>query len=344
MKSFLEFLLLNEGGNVKVTYQGNEVGADSINLEKRSRTDVQNDIHGFLSDLHDHVNKNHGVSLFGKNKTGLKKKTIFSGSTKPLMDKDITDNEYVHGMGKKEVGDIDTMVRGEHIVKGGPLESSLKPGSQFGKFTVAGTKRVGTQLHAIIRHNETGNHHQVDFATADYDGEHPSEFAQVGTNSHPEDMRSGLKGVDHKHLWNAAIKASSGFHGRVVDRKGNVKEEGFLPHRTFSTSAGMRDSYEPTGEVEDGVQLAKKITPSKKMSIQYDKNLKSIAKKTFGKPNAELDSFHGIARSMKKHFNHEQIGRALTIFKSNMDDNPRLSTAMNVLKGHFESSHPEHFG
>ena len=101
----------------------------------------------------------------------------------------------------------------------------------------------------------------------------------------------------------------------------------------------MRDSH-----IDLGNGLAQKITPAKsKTPLHYTTDLEEISKKTFGVPDAEVDSFHGVARSMKKHFNNEQIGRTIDIFKESEKNNPRMPIAMSVLRKHFGKTHPEYF-
>ena len=341
MLKFLQFINLNEGGNVTVQYQGKTVSADPINLETTPRHNVTTGIKHFLSALHDHIQKHTGEHLFGKNKVALEHGTIFGGSTRPMMDSTITDHEYIHKMGKKTVGDIDTMVRPEHVSKGGVLEHALQPGSKFGDFTVMGFKHIGTSGHAIVRNDKTGDHHQIDFAGVEYEGDHPSKFSQVAYGSPREDMLKGLKGADKTAMLTAAIKGASGFNGKVVNKKGKVEEEGYLPHRTFSIAKGMRDSH-----IDLGNGLAQKITPAKsKTPLRYTTDLEEISKKTFGVPHAEVDSFHGVVRSMKEHFNNEQIGRTIDILKKSMEEenNPRIPIAMSILQKHFGKTHPEHF-
>ena len=345
MLRFKQFIILTEGGNVTVEYQGKRVGADPIDLHQRSRKQVTSGIRGFLSALHDEIHNISGEHLFGKNKVALSKGTTFGGSTRPLMDQKISDDVFINKMGKNKVGDIDTLVKPEHIQPGGPLDRALQPGKKYNKFTVIGRTNIGTSLHAIVRNDGTGDHHQIDFAGVPYEGNHPSMFSQVAYGSHPDDMMVGLKGADHTTLLTSAIKAAEMFEGNVVAKsgknKGKITEQGPLPRRTFSIAYGMRPSHR-----ELGGGLAEKINPAK-TPIHYTTDLKEISRQTFGVPNGELDSFHGVARTMKKYFNHRQIADTIRLTRKSMEETPeaasRLPKAMGVLHQFFGDTHPDLF-
>ena len=332
--------LLSEGGNVKI---GNHSSVP-IDLTKHNRNKMTGDVKDFLHSVHNHVHKNTGEHLFGHNKAALRSGTAYAGSTREFMNKNTSDDTFINKYGKKRVGDIDVMVPHHHLKKGGSVEQALQPGQKHGKFSVIGTKRIGTQVHAMVHHHETGENHQVDFEGAKYEGNHPSKWNQLSTNSHKEDMSAGIKGVHHKLLLNAAVKGSKTIHGVTLDRKKNIKTEGEHPAKTFSTQYGVRDAYRHTGGIHSsGAKILEKVGPRHKPTYMSDPQ--KIAHSTFGHKKAEIDSFHGVVRSMKKHFSPKQISRTITNYhdkntlKRINPNSKQTKTSVAILRKHF----PEHY-
>ena len=317
---------LHEGGNVKI----GDHTAEAIDLTKHKRSEMSAHVHDFLHSVHQHVHDNGGGHLFGKNAAALHKGTAFAGSTKEFMNKKTSDRTFTHTYGKKKVGDIDAMVDHSHMKKGGHLEKALAPGTKHGKFTVVGHKRIGTQIHALIKHHDTGKTHQVDFESSTYHGDHPSEWNQLSTNSHKEDMKSGVKGVHHKLLLNAAVKGHKTITGSLKGK------EGKYPTHTFSVSHGMRQAHRlsKSGGLE---KVESKHKPT------YETDPKEIAHKVFSHKNAEIHSFHGVVRSIKKHMTPEQQKRTLDHYKENLSrtdpNSSETKKSLTILKHHF----PEHF-
>ena len=206
------------------------------------------------------------------------------------------------------------MVPHEAIEKGGVLEEILEPGKSYGRYTVLGTKRIGTQLHLLARHVNSQEIHQIDFEGATYEKDHPSAWNQLSTNSHPEDMMAGLKGVHHKLLLNAAVKATCSIYGIHALQNGKVKSKGRHPYWTFAVSHGVRRSYLDKGRTI--VDPDCKLTPqtmypelykvSPKDKPEYLTNPETIASLIFGDPRAEIDSFQGIIRSADKYWDKEK--------------------------------------
>lgn len=337
-----------EGGGKIATPAGET--STPADLMKHGRSKVVGDIHNFLSDLHDTVKANTGQDLFGPNKVALQHRTIFSGSTRPLMttedtpySKAIPDSTYVDKWKKREVGDFDVMAQHHHVEKDGPIEQALSPGARFGDYTVEHVKRTG-QLHALIRHNKTGELHQVDFEPTRYEGGHPSAFAQESYNSHPEDMDAGLKGLMHKGLLISATKGSSAYPAReyMKNRKvPTVKREGLFSDYTYASQAGLRRKTAPIGMDADGTKVVRELQPKE---TEYNDNLPSVRKTIFGDPNAETQSFHGVIRSMKKHFTPQQVDHTLSFLKDEyaIDKYPREQVAKAV--GILKEQMPEHIG
>lgn len=297
MRSFKEFI--TEGGNIVIKHPetGEDVGSESINSEQRSS--VSNDIHNSLKKMDSSFQKKHGHSLFGNS---LNSGSVYAGSTNHFMDKSISDDEFKQH--KPTVGDIDTQIPSEHKDK---LEQHLTPGAKFGKMTVIGTKKHGSQISAIMKHEPTGKHHQVDFEPVEYDKktQEPTQFAQFSHSSHWDDVKNGVKGSFHKMLLSSITAANS--HDAIVeDKKGKREIQNIEPH-AFSVDKGLRERHKQIDSVS-GMPVYKETTPKESV---YDTNLKSIHKKLFGKPGTAADikkigSFSGLAEHIRRHLTPEQ--------------------------------------
>lgn len=340
MLKFSQFLLLEGGGKIK-TEKGDVAVPINADEHPKGKEGAAADVHGFLSGLHDAVT---GNSLYGRGKAALTQLTAFSGSTPELFKKDRP---------KKQFGDIDTMVAEHHLQKNSGLERALHPGARYGAYTVEGTKRYGTDLSALVRH-PSGQLHQIDFQSVRYEGDHPAPFYQESRNSHPEDMDAGLKGLTHKALLISATKGSSAFQGREYykGKSPEVKHEGLHPDFTYSSQKGIRRATQRLGVDKDGTIISRKISSTEKP--QYDDDLTSVRKTIFGNPKAETQSFHGVVRSMNKHFNPTQVDHTLHFLKEEFSDDKykpdQVSKAVGILKEQMpqhidliKKHFPEHF-
>src|ERR1039458_5738459 len=109
MLTFKQFLF--EGGNISV----GKIHAEPISIDIKNRSNVQHDIHGALSALHDSFYKEHKQHLFGKGAVALHTGSAYSGSTHSLMNSKISHKEFAQH--KPSVGDVDVMVPKEHSEK-----------------------------------------------------------------------------------------------------------------------------------------------------------------------------------------------------------------------------------
>jgi hypothetical protein len=304
MKSFKNFIL--EGGNIKVkSSSGEEVGSVPINSHQRE--EVSSDLKASLGEMDNSFKQKHGTSLFGNS---LKTGSTYAGSTKHFMDSTIPHEEFVKH--KPTVGDIDLQVPEEHKDK---LEDHLSPGSKYGNFTVVGTKKHGSQVSAIMKHEPTGNHHQVDFEPVEYDKEtnEPNALAKFSHSSHWDDTKNGIKGAFHKMLL-SSVTAAHSQPGIVEDKKGNREVQQIEKH-AFSVDKGLRERHKQIDSV-GGMSVHKEIAP--KDSV-YDKDLSSIHNKLFGRPGTDEDidkigSFSGLADHVRKHLSPEQHGKVVHKF------------------------------
>lgn len=340
MISFKDFLL--EGGNIVVKHPetGESISSESIN--SADRASVSKDIHNSLKDMDSSFKKVHGKSLFGNS---LNTGSAYAGSTKHFMDSSISHKEFQKH--KPTVGDIDTQIPAEHKDK---LEQHLTPGSTFGNMTVVGTKKHGSQISAIMRHNPTGKHHQVDFEPAEYDkktGE-PNKFSQFSHSSDWNDVKSGIKGAFHKLLLSSTTAANTK-PAIVEDKKGNRTVQPVETH-AFSVDKGLRERHKQIDTVGSQPVL-KELSPKES---DYDTDLHSIHKKMFGRKSTDQDienigSFQGLAGHIKANMTPEQHEhvvhkfvhslwnpkRAQTISKNPIEDNQIKEAALKHLSKHF---------
>ena len=251
----------------------------------------QKDIHDMLSSLHDSFHKETGHHLFGKNKKALNTGSTYSGSTKHLMNNNISHEEFQKH--KSKVGDLDVKVPEEHHSE---LHSHLQPGRRFGRYTVLGVKRSGSEHHALMRH-DNGQIHQVDFEKSHYENNEPSKFDQFSHSSDWNDTKHGIKGAHHKVLINAIGGDKHKFSGTygLGHREGDPKWERDthkISHALFGPNANESHLHSFHGLVHN---IKHHIPPERHQEI-YDK-FKSASSKLKG-----IDSSNAL-NHMKKELN-----------------------------------------
>jgi len=337
------------GGNVKVDGQGSEP------LNIKNRKERRND----LTRMFHSINKSADHKIWGYGMKSINDASAFSGSTAHFMGKDLDDEAL--GKLKKSFGDVDVMVPKEHadIVK-----AALQPGTKHGKFTVVGTKQLGGQVSAIVKHDD-GKNHQVDFEFKDFDKDtqSPTDFAKFSQNSHIDDLKAGLKGTAHKVLLLALTgkDAKRGVVEKIKKGKSSYSGETSIRGQTFSQLYGMRDKHIPSLDA-DGKQKMHNGKPVYNElgseNAKYDTDLSKIHEKLFGKPGSDSDvekmsSFMGTAKLMKKHLQPHEQRAVINEFASklydkraasHMDGDPKKDNEIKVhtlreLRKHF----PEHF-
>lgn len=227
MLRFIGFIsLLSEGGNIKVkTSDGHEVSAAPFKIKDRGKQ--TKDIHDALKSIHDSYHQATGSHLFGKNTKALETGSAFAGSTKHLMNGNISDQEFKKH--KPSVGDIDAQIPMEHK---DALAKHLKAGDRHGSYTVVGVKKHGTETSAVMKH-DNGEHHQFDFEGTHYDGNEPHKNESFLHSADWNDAKAGISGAHHKILLNAVGLGKHKFsitHG--------------LRSRTDETDPGTKDPKE----------------------------------------------------------------------------------------------------
>ena len=260
MKTFKGFLA--EGGNIKI----GEHSANNISISRGTRPGHQKAIHGMLGALHDSFHKETGHHLFGDKKQALESGSAYSGSTEHLMGGHVGHEEFAKH--KPSVGDVDVKIPAEHREA---LHAHLKPGKKFGKYTVVGTKKSGTEIHALMKH-DNGQVHQFDFENSHYEHNEPSKFDRFAHNSDWEDIKHGIKGMHHKVLLNA----TGGEKHKFSVAYGLGKREGdphwdndthSITHKLFGKGANEKHLHSFHGVVD----LIKKHIPASEHQRIYDK-------------------------------------------------------------------------
>jgi len=271
MISFKNFIL-KEGGNIKIKTPEGEVAAAPFRVKNRSQQ--AGDVRDALGEIHDSFEKEHGQPLFGKGKKALTSGSMFAGSTNQFMDSSISDEEFKKH--KPTVGDIDAQFPAEHKDK---LVAHLTPGRKFGKYTVVGTRKHGTEVSAVLRH-ENGEHHQIDFEPVHYNNDEPTPGEQLLHNSSWEDTKAGIKGLHHKVLLNAVgldhhkFSISHGLRSRTDDSDMGVKEPDQVTKGLFGDKADPNQVTSFHGVT----QLIKKHIPKEQHQAIYEKFRDSVSK------------------------------------------------------------------
>jgi len=263
-KSFLA-----EGGNVKVGPKGAETHAAPFGITAHNREQKKNDIHHALGSIHDAFHKEHGEHLFGHGQEHLHTGHIYSGSTHDLMDKHISHEEFAKH--KPTVGDVDVQVSHDHKNK---LESTLKTGSRHGKYTVAGTKKHGNEISAVMKH-DNGEHHQFDFQGVHHPGSESERFLH---SSNWHDTKAGIKGAHHKILLNAVggehhkFSITHGLRSRTDDSDPGKTHPADVAHHLFGHNADHSQIHSFQGVTH----LIKKHLPKEQHQAIYDKFKDSV--------------------------------------------------------------------
>jgi hypothetical protein len=329
---------ITEGGNLKL----GDVAAEPMLLDKKhNRAERQQDIHDFLH----HINNAHmaetGEHLFGPKGEAINSGSVYAGSTRAFMDPKIKDEEFVQH--KPKVGDADIMVPEQHA---DTLSKVLSPGSRFGKYTIVGQKRAGSQTLTLARHDD-GQVQQFDMEPSTYKNNEPSEWNQFSHSSDWGDVKSGVKGAFHKLLLSAMTSAHGRF-GVVRSKKGDA--EGFIPTHRFSVDRGMREGHEQIG-TEDGKPIMREKTPKEST---YTTDVPTIYQNMFNRKPTRQDvhdigSFHGLLKHMNNYLSPEQRSRVIDKFVDNQHrqmigtGEEEDMAVKNATLDHMRRAFPDHF-
>ena len=298
-KQILFGISLSEGGNVKL----GDTSAQPLSVTPENRLTHQNHIHEMLSAIHDSMQKEHGISLFGLNKKALKTHSAYSGSTKHLMSPEISHEEFSHH--KPSVGDVDVKIHHEHMPK---LIEHMTPGRKFGKYTVVGVKKSGAEAHALMRH-ENGEVHQVDFEKTNYENHEPSKFDQFAHSSDWEDTKAGIKGMHHKLLLNAAGRDQHKFSVMYGIKSRTNEDEPWEnnPEKMSHTLFGKGSDHNQLGSFHGIAKLIAKHVPKEHHQEIFDKFTSDLKRhKTINHEPAikHLAKTLGLKHSLTEFYQH----------------------------------------
>lgn len=254
---------ISEGGNIKV----GDVAAAPFKVTAENRPERQSHIKSALTALHSSFHKETGHHLFGGNHAAISSGSAFAGSTKHLMSKDVSHEEFAKH--KPSVGDVDVQVPHEHKEA---LLKHLSVGKKFGHYTVAGVKKSGNDISAVMKH-KSGEHHQFDFEGVKYEGDHPSKGDQFTRSAHWTDTKAGIKGAHHKMLLNAAGGEKHKFSmvGGIKSRTDETDKGNKDPVHVSKTLFGDKANHEDVHSFHGVTQLIKKHVPAEQHQAIYDK-------------------------------------------------------------------------
>lgn len=290
---------ITEGGNIKVGPKGSETSAAPFSITAKTRGQKRNDIHHALGSIHDAFHKQHGEHLFGHGQAHLHTGHVYSGSTRDLMDKNISHANFAKF--KPAVGDVDVQVSHDHKNK---LESTLKAGSRHGKYTVVGTKKHGNEISAVMKH-DNGEHHQFDFQGVKHPGSESERFLH---SSSWHDTKAGIKGAHHKILLNAVggdknkFSITHGLRSRANDSDPGKTHPTEIAHHMF----GHKADHTQIHSFQGVTNLIKKHIPKEQHQAIYDKFKSSVASQR------GTNHEHAIAH-LRKHLNvKDTVNESLT--------------------------------
>lgn len=230
MIKFKQFLMLLEGGNIKVQ------GGQAAPFDSSLRSTLQPELQTALVDLHNKVRQQHGVEAFGTDAAAIHKGTGFAGSTNHFFDKQIDHPQYQRVI--PYTGDIDVQANAKHTEAVKSTIASLT-NEKIGNFTVLGHKGHGTTTSMVLSHPKLEHPVQVDVEHVEYDGDHPDQGERFVNSSSFDDRRQGIKGVHHKLLLHAVAQenemkfsAAGGLKGK--DQPGEAR--GPKDPKTISTT------------------------------------------------------------------------------------------------------------
>lgn len=271
MLGFKNYHLMLEGGNIKV---GN-VSAEKISITDKNRPQVLRDIYDALHAMHTAYHGATGNHLLGKDAKALKTGSAFAGSTHHFMDKKISDEDFANH--KPLVGDMDIKVNTNHLDDF--ISDHAKPGTKYGKYSVVGAKK-GAGTHHLLMQHQNGQVHQFDLMKAHYENEEPNKFEQFSHNSNWKDVKSGIKGMHHKILLNAAGRSTHkfsvmyGLGSRTDSKKPWIADTKQITHELFGPKANHNDIDSFHGVT----QLIKKHIPKEHHQEIFDKFKSGISK------------------------------------------------------------------
>ena len=254
---------------------------------------------------------------------------VFNGSTSYVMDLSITDEDIIKY--KPTVGDIDIMVPVEHKELLWNYLDSIEGVEVIHGVEYAGCNKptissIGNQINTvfIFSINNIKIPVQVDFELVEFIDGHPSEWAKFSHSSSFDDAKLNIKAVHHKFLIRSLVGGASYRDDIIIstpkstpDNITLTKSKDHLYPRMlkFSVDRGIRVAYEPLllGNESIIMENKKVFRPLSTAESTFVTDIEEIFKLSFqqaecSKQDVELfNSFNGVIKLMKTHFNAQQI-------------------------------------
>ena len=308
-KNFLiNKILLTEGGNI--TFNDGKLFAESIDLTKINRKDLQEYFKTFFQSLNKYAKKEQNDYIFDK--TILNTTDFLSGSAKHFFDKNITDEKLLNM--KNSLGDIDIQIdrKKELLIK--VLLNKLRY-KTISDLKLLNFKSTKSQFITLWKSEKYKTNIQIDFELVEYKDNKPSSFSQFSHSSPLVDMEKKIKGVFHKFLIRACLKSNKQKIIEVLKTKEKVIEDYIY---SFSVSDGLRQKYQllDSDNSENDLYHYKKIQPSES---KYITNISEIFRIIFSKSPDQNDlknfqSFVGLLQLIKKYFVETRIKKIANEF------------------------------
>jgi len=313
MKTFKQFLLLREGGNLSFTNEkGEKIISSAIPLEKRQelKPHIQTIVNGVRQAIGENpVPPEH----FHK---------LMVGSSEHFHNSSIPDSKFKKA-GKTKFGDQDALLPNspKHIQK---AQEHLQPGAKHGEWTMLHAKHDGDKGAFTLWHHPKHGVIQVDFNYDHHktqDGHNlPTESARFSKSSPSEDLfgKTSLKGMAHKY----AVASMTDSLGKPVSIQMKTKRKPGIAKYAFAVSAegggGIRKNTEPlldkSGkpkvDPESGHHVHIELPSKGAERIQEPGKIahtliKSAGKKPHPKDAEDIHSMHGVHRILKRHFDSD---------------------------------------
>ena len=326
------------GGNSRIINRntGEILGyAEKIDLNVFQRSELTQRLLGLFFSINVKFWQKTGKQLW-KNEDILACK-VFSGSSEFLFKGSIWDDEFVKF--KPTVGDIDITFPVEYYDEFSEMMQENEGKSFTPGIVYLGQDRnnFGTTFLSVFEYSSGDKKVkiQIDFESASYENDSPSEWARFSHNSSWEDIRNGLKGVHHKFLLINIVRSMSMRDDIAIatptSKPGKVKlvsgKKAELVPRTmaFSVDKGLREKYSIFHDNGKTVIVDDKVV-MKEIPVEqsnYITNVNTIFSFIFDKMPTQEDladfySFTGMVQLMKRRMTEQQIENA---FKFTLEEN-----------------------
>ena len=309
MITFKNFLinkfLLTEGGNI--TFDDGKLFAESLDLTKISRTELQEYFKSFFISLNNYSKKEQNDYIFDK--SILNTMDFLSGSAKHFFNNSISDEQFLKM--KNSLGDVDIQIdkKKELLIK--VLLNKLRY-KTIDDLKLLNFKSTKSQFITLWKSTKYKTNIQIDFELVEYKNKKPSQFSQFSHSSPLIDMEEKIKGVFHKFLIRACLKSNKQKIVEVLKTKEKVVDDYLY---SFSVSDGLRSKYTLV-ENSDILPRYKKISANESTYITDISKIFYIIfnKKPIGDDLKNFESFVGLIKLIKKYCDEIRIKKIANEF------------------------------